>query len=116
MTEDLYKDIRTNDLRKILKNYIDVFDQEAKNNFYIVKRELTIEVNKCKEKDNVWFFDIPCEQKLTTEIISGPAKGTKIITLFEKNNSGSRVSFQLDLKLDFKAKILRPIITKYYNG
>ena len=44
--------------------------EEAKNNFYIVKRELTIEVNKCKEKDNVWFFDIPCDQKLTKEIIS----------------------------------------------
>ena len=38
------------------------------------------------------------DNQLTTEIISGPAKGTKIITLFEKNNSGSRVSFQLDLK------------------
>ena len=53
--------------------------------------------------------------QLTTEIISGPAKKTKIITLFEKNNSGSRVIFQLDLKLSFKAKILQPLIIKYYK-
>ena len=52
---------------------------DSKNNFYIVKRELTIEVNKCKEKDNVWFFDIPCEQKLTTEIISDYINKTKKI-------------------------------------
>ena len=44
--------------------------EDVKNNFYIVKQELIIEVNKCREKDNIWFFDIPCEQKLTSEIIS----------------------------------------------
>ena len=42
----------------------------AKDNFYIVKRELEIEVNKCREKDGFWLFDIPCKQKLTKEIIS----------------------------------------------
>ena len=52
---------------------------DSKNNFYIVKRELTIEINKCKKKDNVWFFDIPCEQKLTTEIISDYINKTKKI-------------------------------------
>ena len=53
--------------------------EDAKNNFYIIQRELTIEINKCKQKDNVWFFDIPCEQKLTTEIISDYIKKTKKI-------------------------------------
>ena len=33
----------------------------------------------------------------------------------EGDNSGSRVSFQLELKLEFKAKILRPLIIKYYK-
>ena len=71
----------------------------------LLKKKIIQHANHTKNDNN----------QLTTEIISGPAKGTKIITLFEKNNSGSRVSFQLDLKLDFKAKILRPIITKYYK-
>ena len=71
----------------------------------LLKKKIIQQANHTKNDNN----------QLTTEIISGPAKGTKIITLFEKNNSGSRVSFQLDLKLDFKAKILRPIITKYYK-
>jgi hypothetical protein len=53
--------------------------------------------------------------QLTTEIISGPAKGTIIITMFEKNDSGSKVFFQLDLKLNLKAKILQPLIIKYYK-
>ena len=51
--------------------------KDAKNNFYIIKRELTIEINKCREKNNIWFFDIPCEQKLTTEIISNYFNKTK---------------------------------------
>ena len=71
----------------------------------LLKKKIIQQANHTKNDNN----------QLTTEIISGPAKGTKIITLFEKNDSGSRVSFQLDLKLDFKAKILRPIITKYYK-
>ena len=71
----------------------------------LLKKEIIQQASHIKNGDN----------QLTTEIISGPAKGTKIITLFEKNNSGSRVSFQLELKLEFKAKILRPLIIKYYK-
>ena len=71
----------------------------------LLKKEIIQQASHIKNSDN----------QLTTEIISGPAKGTKIITLFEKNNSGSRVSFQLELKLEFKAKILRPLIIKYYK-
>ena len=53
--------------------------------------------------------------KLITEIISGPAKGTIINSTFEKNDSGSKVIFQIDLKLELKAKILQPLIKKYYK-
>ena len=71
----------------------------------LLKKKIIQQANHTKNDNN----------QLTTEIISGPAKGTKIITLFEKNDSGSRVSFQLELKLEFKAKILRPLIIKYYK-
>jgi len=71
----------------------------------LLKKNIVQQTNHKKDKEN----------QLTTEIISGPAKGTKIITLFEKNGSGSKVSMQLDLKLNLKAKILRPIILKYYK-
>ena len=83
----------------ISKKFIRVEFWEAKTNVYDV---LSVHI---KNNDN----------QLITEIISGPAKGTKIITLFEKNDSGSRVSFQLDLKLNLKAKILQPLIIKYYK-
>jgi ribosome-associated toxin RatA of RatAB toxin-antitoxin module len=53
--------------------------------------------------------------KLATEIISGPAKGTTIITIFEKNDSGCKVMFEMNLKLELKAKILQPLIKKYYK-
>lgn len=53
--------------------------------------------------------------KLMTEIISGPAKGTIIISTFEKNDSGCKVIFEVDLKLELKAKILQPLIKKYYK-
>lgn len=53
--------------------------------------------------------------KLVTEIISGPAKGTIINSIFEKNNLGSKIIFDIDLKLGLKAKIIQPLIKKYYK-
>jgi len=55
------------------------------------------------------------EDKLITEIISGPAKGTIINTVFKKSDSGSKIIFDMDLKLELKAKILQPLIKKYYK-
>ena len=92
-------------VRIIEKNETETITEETIVFITLLKRNIVQQASHIKNNDN----------QLITEIISGPAKGTKIITLFEKNNSGSRVSFQLDLKLDFKAKILRPIITKYYK-
>ena len=71
----------------------------------ILKKEIIQQASHTKIEEN----------KLMTEIISGPAKGTKIITLFEKNDSGTKVSFQVELKLALKAKILQPLIIKYYK-
>lgn len=53
--------------------------------------------------------------KLYTEIISGPAKGTMINTTFKKNDVGTEIIFELNLKLSLKAKILQPLIKKYYK-
>ena len=54
--------------------------------------------------------------KTLTEIISGPAKGTIVETTFEQLDGGTKVSVNIDLKLSLKAKILQPIIKKYYKS
>ena len=89
----------------IEKNETETITEETIIFSTLLKKKIIQQASHIKDNSN----------QLTTEIISGPAKGTRIITLFEKNNSGSRVSFQLELKLEFKAKILRPLIIKYYK-
>ena len=89
----------------IEKNETETITEETIVFITLLKRDIVQQASHIKNNDN----------QLITEIISGPAKGTKIITLFEKNDSGSRVSFQLDLKLNLKAKILQPLIIKYYK-
>ena len=49
----------------------------AKGNFYIVKDELLEAVNKCKNKEQNLIFGSPCEQNLTTKIISDYFNETK---------------------------------------
>ena len=92
-------------VRIIEKNETETITEETIVFITLLKRNIVQQASHIKNNDN----------QLITEIISGPAKGTKIITLFEKNDSGSRVSFQLDLKLNLKAKILQPLIIKYYK-
>ena len=89
-------------VRIIEKNETETITEETIVFITLLKRNIVQQASHIKNNDN----------QLITEIISGPAKGTKIITLFEKNDSGSRVSFQLDLKLNLKAKILQPLIIK----
>ena len=71
----------------------------------LIKKEIIQQALHKKISDN----------KLNTEIISGPAKGTMIYIIFETNNSGSKVIIETDLKLILKAKILLPIIKKFYK-
>ena len=71
----------------------------------IIKKEITQETIHRKSQDN----------KLITDIITGPAKGTKIETVFIKTESGTDVSCNIDLKLDLKTKMLSPLIKKYYK-
>ena len=56
------------------------------------------------------------DNKLYSQIISGPAKGTVINVLYEKNNSGTRVTVDIDLKLSLKFKLIKPLIKKAYKA
>jgi ribosome-associated toxin RatA of RatAB toxin-antitoxin module len=87
------------------KNETETITEETIVFSTLFKKNIVQQANHIKNNSN----------QLTTRIISGPAKGTKIITMFEKKGTGSKVSFQLDLKLNFKAKILQPLIIKYYK-
>ena len=53
--------------------------------------------------------------KLHSEIISGPAKGTTINILYEKMDSGTKVMININLKISLTFKILQPLIEKYYK-
>ena len=48
-------------------------------------------------------------------IIDGPAKGTTIETRFENVGSGTKVIINIDLRLNFKAKIFSPLVKKVYK-
>ncbi len=55
------------------------------------------------------------DKELFTEIIEGPAKGSIIKIICTKNNQGSQIKFDVDLKLSLKAKFLKPFIKKLYK-
>ena len=55
------------------------------------------------------------DKELFTEIIEGPAKGSIIKIICTKNDQGSQIKFDLDLKLSLKAKFLKPFIKKLYK-
>lgn len=55
------------------------------------------------------------DNNMESEILSGPAKGTTSIIHYKKNNSGSTVNVEIDLKLGLKYKILSMTIKKWYK-
>ena len=55
------------------------------------------------------------DKELLTEILEGPAKGSVIKIICNKNNQGSQITFDADLKLSLKAKLLAPFIKKLYK-
>ena len=55
------------------------------------------------------------DKELFTEIIDGPAKGSMIKIICTKNDKGSQIKFDVDLKLSLKAKFLGPFIKKLYK-
>ena len=76
----------------------------AKKNFYYVKEQLFIEINKCKNNEKNWFSKISCEEKLSKNIISDYLNNTlKLINPYDQRegvgeNPGS-VQIQLNHKL-----------------
>ena len=92
-------------VRIIEKNETETKTEETIVFSTLIKKEIIQQALHKKISDN----------KLNTEIISGPAKGTMIYTIFEKNNSGSKIIIETDLKLILKAKILLPLIKKFYK-
>ena len=55
------------------------------------------------------------DKELFTEIIAGPAKGSMIKIICAKNDQGSQIKFDVDLKLSLKAKFLGIFIKKLYK-
>ena len=55
------------------------------------------------------------ERELLTEILEGPAKGSIIKIICDKNNEGTQIKFDAELKLSLKAKFLAPFIKKLYK-
>tara|TARA_B100001123_G_C14779703_1_gene816066 strand:- start:253 stop:687 length:435 start_codon:yes stop_codon:yes gene_type:complete len=53
--------------------------------------------------------------EINTEIISGPSKGTIITIIFQNHENGTKIDINTNLKLEFKYKILTPLIKKYYS-
>ena len=92
-------------VRIIEKNETETKTEETVVFSTLIKKEIIQQALHRKISDN----------KLNTEIISGPAKGTMIYITFETNNSGSKVIIKINLKLVLKAKILLPLIKKFYK-
>ena len=55
------------------------------------------------------------DKELSTEILEGPAKGSVIKITCTKNDKGSQVEFDAELKLSLKAKFLLPLIKNFYK-
>ena len=55
------------------------------------------------------------DKGLSTEILEGPAKGSVVKITCSKNDQGSQVEFDAELKLSLKAKFLSPLIKKFYK-
>ena len=53
--------------------------------------------------------------RLYTEIISGPFKGSQVITTYEKNTEGTLVKVDADLKLPLHYKLLSILVIRSYK-
>lgn len=71
----------------------------------ILKKEITQKALHKKINNN----------SLRTEILSGPAKKSIINVIFEQIENGTKISINIDLKLELKARILEPLIKKWYK-
>tara|TARA_B110001454_G_scaffold209994_1_gene224088 strand:- start:6889 stop:7323 length:435 start_codon:yes stop_codon:yes gene_type:complete len=59
--------------------------------------------------------EIISDKELSTKILEGPAKGSVIKITCTKNDKGSQIEFDAELKLSLKAKFLLPLIKMFYK-
>ena len=55
------------------------------------------------------------DKELFTEILEGPAKGSAVKVTCTKNDNGSQVEFDAQIKLSLKARFLSPLIKNFYK-
>jgi ribosome-associated toxin RatA of RatAB toxin-antitoxin module len=55
------------------------------------------------------------QNKIETEVISGPFKGTTLEVSFDNANSMTHVSVFANVKIGIKYKVLSPLVKKYYR-
>ena len=88
---------------------------ERKNNEIITKETIifsTLIKSPFVQKSH---HKIISDKELLTEILEGPAKGSVVKITCSKNDQGSQIEFDANLKLSFKAKFLTPFIKKLYK-
>ena len=88
---------------------------EKKDNLVSTKEEIFFSTIIKKPFEQRSMHKIVMPNKLETEIISGPAKGTKLHLLLEKRDTGTTIEIEIDLKLGLKAIVLQPLIKKWYK-
>ena len=88
---------------------------ERKNNEIITKETIifsTLIKSPFVQKSH---HTIISDKELLTKILEGPAKGSIVKITCNKNEQGSQIEFDANLKLSFKAKFLTPFIKKLYK-
>ena len=79
----------------------------AKKNFYYVKEQLLIEINKCKNNEKNWFSNISCENELSKNIISDYFNNTlKLINPYDQQEGVGENSGSVQIQLTNKFIIL----------
>jgi len=99
-----YLPLQLNDVRVIEKRGDETVTEETLTFKTLIK-------NNIKQKSK----HVVLNNKIITEIIDGPAKGTKMESTYDKYEDGTKISIVVDLKLSLKAKFLQPIIKKLYK-
>lgn len=86
-----------------------------KNDDQIFTEEKIRSVNVLKEGFIQTSVHIVKENKIETKILSGPAKGTTIESLYQNSDVGTRVSVKINLKLNLKYKLFTILVKKEYK-
>ena len=56
------------------------------------------------------------DNSLESNVLSGPAKNSRILIKLEENDGMTKIDVNIELNLDFKTKIFSPLIKKWYKS